>query len=265
MIFRKIGAIGFLFLMCGSCTHGAPTEPSEPSEEALSEEDRARYERDAARLAVREMLAQGDRSARIDPELKEEFFQTLVAVHDARKISERDTIVDFEIHTGSPDMLLFEIWLEGETPPAWTAAWREGNTLTGDPLVDARTGEFGLRLDRYFEYNHIPIGPIVWFAADEFLNLIGLGDLFRELPGVARAGPLSSSSRAGHEIHARRDGDAWILDYILNYSASWVGEWPAPEHGRRAWTFRVTSDEEVTYLGTWEWNNYEDLPGLPTW
>jgi len=144
---------------CGSEIEG-PIEPADPSPDPpeLIEERRSMYELDAARLALREMAKRdtplAEQPIEIDPELREELFETLLHVFHAHHLPTRDTVVDVysteffpAIHTG-PRWPVDEFSLRvDDPPPDWFEAWRNGESQTGEP-------EGAWRLD--YALNYMP-------------------------------------------------------------------------------------------------------------
>jgi hypothetical protein len=257
-------ALAFLLGGVWACGSGSSVEPADsappdpaPDPQELTEERRAMYELDAARLALREMAKRdiplAEQPIEIDPEFREELLEILLQVFHARHIPARDTVVEVystmflpAIHTGTRwpvDEFSLRV---GDPPPAWFEAWRNGETETGEPEFDALLQEFDLEVTRYFpEQDHLVL------ARTNPVNLHALLPRLGELPGVRATGGTAPGVGPSHEIRAQRLPEpegAWRLDCILSYGIGVSGTLLFPEAGLPAWTFDVHPDGEVTFV-----------------
>lgn len=242
----RIGLTG-LFLTVAAVVRTAPAQtgfPRVPPPEAeLASDARKGYLDDAARLAARH-LAEADEHARreviLPPALVTSIYNALARVYQTNHPA-RDIIVEkYRIHTfGNP--ALRELIVGLHPGQAWAAAWKRGERLTGNAAIDALIKTFDLTVAKYSEY---PPSAHVLLRAAEPLNVVALGRRFAGIPGVRYAEP-NGMAGDGHDIRARGEANGWRLEYSAG-----LGDCPAGCTQRYGWTFLVTTDGRVTFVGS---------------
>lgn len=221
-----------LVLLVWGCDVAAPVAPGTP---ALTPEEEAAYAADAAVLAFRQTVADGDTtSVELPADLVADLADALVRVRTSE-----DGARILGIHAlprRSPTRLLV-----GAVPGSGVAeAWRAGSAETGHPTVDALVESYGLTLDRYLE--SIDLGVLVSPCP---LNTVALAAQFGGSADVRYAEP-DGLAGDGDDVEAVRTDGGWVLDF-----SSGSGDCPAGCIERTYWTFRVDGDG-VQYLGSRE-------------
>lgn len=206
---------------------------------------REAYTEDAVRLAIR-LLEAEQAPARHDVRPPATLVNTLLGalarVH-AFNHPARDTVVTVHrIHT-FPRPATREIMVRVDTAAAWTAAWRAGTAITGNPGVDSMVTRHGLTV-RQFHYWTVT-GPVAVLRSAEPLNAAALAARFAALPGVVWAEP-NGVGGDGNDIRVTRQGAGWRLDYSIGW-----GDCPSGCINRRTWSFAApgAAGGAVQFLG----------------
>ena len=210
------------------------------SDEHLGDPQRAAYEEDAVRLALRRMKEIDSPALRdVEPPaaLVDGLYDALMLVtlfdHPAR-----DSVAG--IHT-FPRPETREILVRVDPAAAWADAWRSGVAQTGNPTVDELVTTYDLVVDRFYEWS---IGDYAVLRAGAPLNAAALAALFVPIEGVLAA-ETNGMGGDGDDIRARPRSAGWQLDYSIGF-----GDCPAGCINRRTWSFLVDSDGAVRYLGS---------------
>jgi len=199
----------------------------------LAADVRARYVEDAARLAARHVNETGGRQdVSLPPALVSSLYNALARVYQTNHPA-RDVVVDkHRIHTfGNPPLRQLMVGVHPDQP--WAEAWKRGERLTGNQAVDALMKAHNLTVER----GHILRSP-------EPVNIAALARRFAAIPGI-RYAEGDAAIGDGNDIRARADGNGWRLEYSAG-----KGDCPAGCIERDRWTFLVTTDGRVTFVGS---------------
>jgi hypothetical protein len=243
-VFRSV-SVAFLSLTLSCAESAGPglfTFRPPVSDVLLSDSLRSVYREDAARLALRRLVQSGYDGIAIPPEQIRVFYDALVLVHNVSDWPPRDSVVElYRIHTfptpATHDLLL---WINAGT--AWADAWSRGERFTGNPDVDGLLRTYDLTLARYFPLTGGDALVVLHSAAP--INVGALAPLFAEISGVRFSEP-DGVIGDGNDIRASFGDEALGLDYRLGW-----GDCPAGCTAGHVWTFLVSSDGTVTYLGS---------------
>jgi len=207
----------------------------------LTEEQRVGYEEDAVNLAIRhlqEIDAPELNDVYPPSELVTSLFDALVHVHlTAHPV--RDTVIDVYRITNVSGHATRTIMVRVDPDHEWTRAWRQEETLTGYPEVDALMITHDLFLSRFHEWS---FGDVAILRANRPLNTAALAALFEPIPGV-----IYAEREAGgwpNDLRAHPLGDGWQLDYRVGF-----GDCPSGCVHRHIWSFSVSEDGTVAFLG----------------
>lgn len=246
--------VSLAVLCCGVIAVPSCDSPADPNLTTVSSGDdaavpealRAAYREDAARVAVRHLIATHDQAATdvaIPPELVAALYNALIHVHNARELAARDSVVDlYPIHT-FPHPSVRRLDLGVERAREWVQALRAGASPTGNAQFDALMETYALTLERYLDFTTVEWDIAVLDAA-ELLNMTALAPAFEPIDGVMFSEPAGSGGD-GNDIRATMESDAWRLDYSVGF-----GDCPAGCISRHTWTFRVFADGRVRYDGS---------------
>ena len=220
---------------------------TEPSEIQVSDSIAALYREDAARLAVRIMLDVGGEAAdevEVPRDLWDALYNTILHFHDATELAARDTVVEmFPIHT-FPSPVLRELIVSVDSTTWWLQAWKSGQRLTGNSLIDALLDQYDLSLERYYAWSHSR-SHIVVLAAGRPLNIVALTRRFSIVDGVGYAEP-NGMCCDGSDLTIQAENGHWRLEYSLGW-----GDCPSGCINRRYWTFSVSRDGTVAFTDSW--------------
>ncbi len=240
--------VSFLFaaaVMLAACdTATAPRSlQSSVDDSRVPDELRVLYREDAARLALRELLARpgGYGDIAITAELIDTYYAALIEVFNADGLGARDTVVDvYSIHTfGLPET--HRLMLQASADQEWVQRLVNGELPTGNARVDRLLEDYGLSLDWKYPLSTSNEMLIV-LRSTATLNIAALAHLFEGIAGIRYSEP-DGMGGDGNDIRASR-ADSILLDYSFGY-----GDCPSGCIGRRFYHFAVHDDGTVEYLG----------------
>lgn len=203
----------------------------------------ALWERDAQRLALRGIIAEGHAavdSVYIPDALVREKLDLLLAVQDAiNGIGCEDLNPVRNIHS-FPDIVLDEMLVQVDTSVFWVKEWQTGNSVTGMPIVDTLMASFGFVLQDFYQWNS---GDFALLGTDQILNLLPLLETFKDIDGVVEAFE-NSVVGDGDDIRFQQESGFATLEYSIGSE-----DCPSGCLSREIWTFRVYPDCVVEYIG----------------
>lgn len=222
----------------------APTSPDDPEPPALPESVAAMYQRDAARLALRDVARQQPiQEGPIElPSVSVRGYERALAWLYHSSGPARDSVVDvFGIHTW-PAPELHEVIVTVDDTHAWTTKWRLRQSPTGNAAIDQLVSKYQLQVLSWQPTS--PSGASVLLSTQLAVNAAALGKSFVGIPGV-RGGYPNIKGGAGNDIQGEeQDGQR-----ILTFSRGW-GDCMAGCLYRHYWRFRVGTNGDVAFLGS---------------
>ena len=220
-----------------SCGGTIPVDTGSPLQ---LDGDAETWRADAIHLAIRELRRgrePADQQAEVPEALIDNLAIALAAVASS-DLPASDTVVDvYRIH---PRPELQEIIVAVDTTVAWTRAWKRGQRLTGNAVVDVILDRYSLVLEDFLA----PYSNFAILAATGPLNVVPVAAQFDGIEGVRFAEPNGLMGDASDVTAEVRDG-GWRLEYSLGW-----GDCPAGCAYHRYWAFHVHADRRVTYLGS---------------
>lgn len=226
-----------LVLACDGATAPRSVQ-STVDDSRVPAELRAAYYDDAARLALRDLLAVGFSGIRIPGEAIRPYYNALVLVYNAGALPARDTVVDvYAIHTFVQPATR-ELYLLVADNQRWAQRLAHDSLPTGNASIDQLLEEYGLSFDRL----HVLTGQLlIVLRSAAPLSMTGLASRFAGISGV-RAGP-NGWWGDGNDIEGSHN-DVTHVDYSVGY-----GDCPAGCINRRFYHFAVRDDGTVDFLG----------------
>jgi len=201
---------------------------------------RAAYREDAARLALRDLLARGYAGIEIPHDAVQPYYDALVLVHNATGLPARDSVVDvYGIHT-FPQPATRSLYTIVAGDQEWAQRLARDSVPTGDAVVDRLLSDYALSFDRAHTLSTGELLIVLRSALS--LNVAALAPQFVVAPGV-RASQPNGAFGDGNDIDATR-GDAILVDYSVGY-----GDCPSGCINRRFYHFAAHADGTVEYLG----------------
>ncbi len=202
---------------------------------------RAAYHEDAARLALRDLLAVGYAEIPIPDEAARPYYDGLVLVYNATVLPARDTVVDvYRIHT-FPSPTTRSLLLELFGTEEWVQRLARREVPTGEPTVDSLLARYSLSIGSVYTMHDGDV--LVTLGPPEPLNVQALALLFRGITGVRFSEP-NGVVGDGDNIAGSVNESRMLLDYSVG-----SGDCPAGCTGRRFYHFAVHDDGTVEYLG----------------
>lgn len=195
---------------------------------------------DAATLALRDLQSDPSKKGTVIfilDYIVESYYRGLVYIYNAASIPEADQVVNkYKIHVfGYPET--HRLFVSVDTSKAWTEAWRNGESLTGNPQVDSLIINYNLKLYRYYTSLN---GAVLY--ATQPLNIFALSKKFVGIEGINYSEP-DGIMGDGNDITASIDES--FITYTFSYG--W-GDCPAGCIGRHYWEFQVMFDGTVQFI-----------------
>lgn len=216
------------------------------------------YSRDFANLAMRAMwMANSPDTAlvHIPPYWLDQAGGGMAAIFNATSIPQRDSIFDrYCVHDWTSSVQTYEGYLmEVDTYYAWTQAWRNLVTLTGNAPLDSMLVRYDLQVTQFFNWS---IGSFALLETDSLWNNRALIDSLETIPGIFYGEPNAIFGAAGR-IALHIAGNERYYDFYFEFNDCFDG----CDNFRR-WQFRVNPDCSVDYLGFVDWGYFgiEPLP-----
>lgn len=221
---------------------------------------KSEYKRDVAQMAAYRLyqLQSPDTDLVQIPQVyTDSIFEGLAAIFNATSIPERDSVFNlYCVHNLNP-FAGFGAYagfiVKVDTNYAWTQAWQNLNTLTGDPLMDTILSKYNLTLTNFYNWT---IGSYAELSVDSSWNTNALMDSIYLVPGVLFA-ELNSYVGVSGKIAYEKIGNNKFYNFYFEYQDCFDGC-----DAYRNWKFKVNSDCSVEYLGLENWCYWDQLGTL---
>lgn len=220
------------------------------------------YQRDVANCAVQQMFENGSADTllvKIPAGWTDPIWGGLAAIYNATSIPERDSVFDlYCVHDNNWQRQNYSSFLvQVDTSYAWTQAWQNNTTLTGQPLMDLILTKYDVHLANFYNWS---IGTYAELSTDSIWNDYALMDSLRQVPGVIFAEQNMIIGAAGMIIY-ENTLNGHRFDFYLEFNDCFDGC-----DNYRKWKFLVSPNCDVTYLGFDDWwtFNHDPLPA-PTY
>lgn len=205
------------------------------------------YRRDIRQLAVKRLfqLQSPDTALVSIPQAGiDSIAEGLAAIFNATSIPERDSVFNICcVHNLNP----FDGFggyvgfiVKVDTNYAWTNAWQNLTTLTGDPLMDTILTRYHLTITNFYNWT---IGNYAELAVDSSWNNFALIDSLEMVSGVLLAEVNSLVGVAG-KISYGVIGNSRYYGFAYEWQDCFDGC-----DASRTWKFKVNADCSVEYLG----------------
>jgi len=139
-----------------------------------------------------------------------------------------------------------------DTSVAWTQAWQNLVTITGNSYVDSLTSLYALHVDNFYNWS---FGNYAELGVDSAWNIMALMDSLRyATPGIISVEPNSMIGQAG-TIEYEKTGNDRYYSFYFEFSDCFDG---CDNYHR--WGFKVDSACNVYYLGFSDWGVFGVQP-----
>jgi Secretion system C-terminal sorting domain len=209
-----------------------------------------KYERDVKQLATKRLLQlQSPDTALVHIPIvhTDSIFGGLAAIFNATSIPERDSVFNlYCVHNINGWPIQYAGYLvQVDTTNAWTTAWQNLTTTTGNPLMDSITSRYHLTISNFYNWG---IGNYAELATDSSYNTQALIDSLLLVNGVLTAELNGIIGGAGF-IEYNIQNNARYYYFYFEFADCFDGC-----DNYRKWKFRVNSDCSVDYLGFDNWS-----------
>lgn len=236
---KSIFSIGLLFLFSIQLLQGQIVS----SDCTVPVELQEAYDRDVKGIAIKRMqqFNSPDLDEVIIPDSwQDSIFAGLAAIYNATSLSQRDSVFNlYCVHDNFGTPMVDGIIVGFNETATWTAAWANGETLTGEPTMDDIIQTYHLELESYSSFGFAVLNT------GENLNLLALGNLIAaNVPGVDYGEPNYIIGLGGRIIYEIIDG-IQFFDFIYEWNDCFDGC-----DNFYTWKYRVGADCEVEFLGS---------------
>lgn len=247
---KKI-VILLLFVSALTMSH-AQTPSSCLSTQLLSHE----YELDIKNLVLRRMLQLQNPDTvlvNIPQTWQDTISEGIAAIFNAVTIAERDTVFNlYCVHDNTtPQQVYQSMLISVDTSYAWTDAWQNLTSLTGNPNIDAMVTKYDLQVDQFYNWS---FGNYAELSTDSLWNIYALMDSLEKEPGVIYAEANSIIGSAG-KITYDKVGSERFYNFYFEFNDCFDGC-----DNYRMWQFKVNADCSVEYLGFIDWGVFGISP-----
>jgi hypothetical protein len=208
----------------------------------LSSEEQEHSQKIAEKLAVRYVDREPPQKTVIDTAIVGYFFNGLTHLFnsdlpEAVTVTEEYTLM--AANPASPREVL--VWVDS-TKTWLDKSWRAEKTETGISAIDEIIEEFDLALKKIREYAHVSDEVMAEMRADYPLNVYAVGELFDEVPEIAKAAP-DAVLTGGRDIKAEVKEPGLIFDVTVG-----SGDCPSGCINRINHRFKISSDRNIEVL-----------------
>lgn len=258
----KHSAIGFacitIFITIMSCealTDSGDAQPPiewgdspgivEAEDEGLSDGEINEWEKSARELALRVVIEQDSTMLEVPDNLIRTLYNGLIHIHTSG-IAEAEQATDKYSVRARPVFKHSEVLIYPDTVKAsgWLAAWRNGDTLTGNSSVDDLIEKYELTLSSYNELQSMPVAQAVLQSA-RFVNPIPISNEFAALSEIP-----NSYSGVNVLIGDGSDIKADIRETSIRYRFEYGwGDCPSGCISHHYWDFSVSAEGDIKFLG----------------
>jgi len=217
------------------------------------------YHRDIVQLATYrlfEIKSPDTVMVRIPAIYTDSILHGMSAIFNATGIPERDSVFNlYCVHNingwpGEYNGVLLAI----DTNFAWTQAWENLITMTGNAFLDSMLVNYSLHIDAYFPWT---FGTYALLGTDSSWNIPALIDSLLMTPGITAGEPNRILAAAGRITYSTL-GDARYYNFFFEFNDCFDGC-----DNVHIWKYKVNADCSVEYLGFEEWGFFGVLPLPP--
>ena len=166
----------------------------------------------------------------------------MAAIFNATSIPERDSVFNlYCVHNITGDPGEYAGWMVNvDTNYAWTQAWQNLQSMTGNPFIDTVMSRYDLQVTQFYNWS---FGSFAILTSDSMWNHFALADTLEMEPGVGYVDIDALIGGAGR-IDYNTLGNEKYYDFYFQFSDCFDGcdNW-------HRWSFKVNPNCSVDYLG----------------
>lgn len=232
------------------------TQAQVPSDCTVPTILREAYSRDVVNLAMTAMYNAGSPDTafvHVPASWADPIAGGIAAIYNATSLPERDSVFNFYcVHDRTSPLQTYAGYLiQIDTNHAWTQAWQNLTSLTGNAPLDDMLVKYDLEISQYFNWS---FGQYALLQSDSLWNNRALIDSLETIQGIIYGEPDQIVGDAG-KIHHFTLGNDRYYDFYFEWSDCFDGC-----DNYRVWHFKVSSDCNVTYLGFDDWGFFGIMP-----
>jgi hypothetical protein len=244
----------YIFILLSFCL--APTFAQVPSDCTIPQILSGVYERDIKNMVIRRMYENqhADTSLIAIPQNELDTVEEgLAAIFNATSIPQRDSIFNlYCVHDNTTMMQVYNgLLVQVDTSYAWTDAWQNLVSITGNPTVDSLLVNYDIIINQFYNFS---FGNYALLHTDSLWNTYALIDSLETIPGIIYAEPDAIIGGAGKIIFSRV-GNARYYDFYFEFNDCFDGC-----DNYRDWKYKVNPDCSVEYLGYEDWGAFGIQP-----
>lgn len=217
------------------------------------------YDADISNMALRRMyeVQSPDTSLIAIPQTwKDTILEGMAAILNAVSIPERDSVFNlYCVHDLAPHNLFIynQLIVFVDTSYAWTQAWQNMQTLTGNPAIDNLLVQYQYQI---VQFSHFSFGSMALLESSSLWNIYALIDQIEQVQGVLFAEPNALIGTAGRIDYVKQG-----TQRFYNFEFQWNDCFDGCDNSH-TWKFSVLEDCSVEFLGTEDWGFFgiEPLP-----
>jgi hypothetical protein len=217
------------------------------------------YEPDLKNLALRrlfELQSPDTATVKIPEFWIDTIREGMSAIVNAGSLPQRDSIFNlYCVHDNAPNNIFIykEIMVFVDTSIAWTQAWQNMQTLTGNIVIDNLMTQFGYQI---VQFNNFSFGSMALIHTDSLWNINAVINQLEAVQGVIFAESNAIIGTAGR-IAYQKIGTTRFYNFVFEWNDCFDGC-----DNSRTWRYRVFEDCSVEFLGIVDWGVFgiEPLP-----
>ena len=234
-------ALAFL-LIAGELTAQTLAVANKTSEpKTLTRKLERKFKRDAARLALRMEMEEGNEELRyqnivIAPGKVQSIYQALTTVYTKDETAQ--SIAKCNVHTfPNPSIDHFMVIFENNVD--WAMPLQQGISETDSDEINDMLDEYNLVISKHVQWNGTQ--DAITVRSKTPLNMAALSNEFYNIEGVVEI-DLGVPKVAGNDIKIERVQGGWELEYVLQFG-SYVDEGK-----KHIWKYKVSDDGDVNFI-----------------
>ncbi|MGK0388988.1 MAG: hypothetical protein ACI94Y_001722 [Maribacter sp.] len=194
----------------------------ELDDSGFSPHQKKMYEKDAVRLALRNIVKGGNYKSLgpdVPEEVRDELYNALVAVHKSPFGGSIEVTKKHRLHT-YPNPAVDKFQVNYKNTSKWATPLRLGDNITSSKIINELSNKYDLTIDSHQTWDDK--SNIFIVKAKTAINLAPIAEKFLKEVGVESVNMLIPSSD-GNDIEAIKTIKGWRLDYKVKFDSCFTG------------------------------------------
>lgn len=211
-----------------------------------------KYEKDATRLALR-LISESEEYHKLDVEVPEQaitpIYNALVSIHNSNLDAAKMVTEIHKLHT-FPVPSVDHFFVVYNRKAEWAIPLRLGDNSTDSDQINELLDHYGLVIDKHVEWDEEKNSFHV--KATKSLNIAAIAKEFSAIEDIVLVDLLMPSGD-GNDIEVKQLENGLEVKYLIKFGSCISGC-----KNQHVWTFKVSNQNEVTFIG-------ESGDELPEW